>query len=90
MVRHHHERWDGMGYPDRLAGEEIPLAARVFCVADVLDALTTDRPYRRRSSLAEAQGIIRENAGTQFDPAVVEAFATLDDDELHHIRTTIA
>ena len=51
VVRHHHERWDGTGYPDGLAGEEIPLAARVFSVADTLDALTTDRPYRPASSL---------------------------------------
>ena len=49
VVRHHHERWDGTGYPDGLAGEEIPLAARVFSVADTLDALTTDRPYRPAS-----------------------------------------
>ena len=52
VVRSHHERWDGSGYPDGLAGEEIPLAARVFAVADVLDALTTDRPYRPASRSA--------------------------------------
>ena len=55
VVRHHHERWDGTGYPDRLGGEEIPLAARVFSVADTLDALTTDRPYRPASSWDEAR-----------------------------------
>ena len=53
VVRHHHERWDGTGYPDRLEGETIPLAARVFAVGDVLDALTTDRPYRPASSSAK-------------------------------------
>ena len=64
VVRPHHERWDGTGYPDGLAGEEIPLAARVFAVADVLDALTTDRPYRPASPLAEAREMInrRERA----------------------------
>ena len=60
VVRHHHERWDGPGYPDGLAGEEIPLAARVFAVADALDALTTDRPYRPASSFARrARGDLR-------------------------------
>ena len=68
VVRHHHERWDGTGYPDRLAGEEIPLAARVFSVADTLDALTTDRPYRPASSWDEARAEIRRFSGSQFDP----------------------
>lgn len=89
VVRAHHERWDGAGYPDGLAGEEIPLAARVFAVADTLDALTSDRPYRAARSLAEARAIIRENAGTQFDPAIVEAFERIGDDELEHIRAEI-
>ncbi len=87
VVRHHHERWDGRGYPDGLAGEDIPLAARVFSVADVLDALTTTRPYRRPSTLQDARAIIREGAGTQFDPDVVDAFLSLDTAELDHIRT---
>ncbi len=78
VVRHHHERWDGAGYPDGLAGEEIPLAARVFAVADTLDALTTDRPYRAGYPLARARAEIQAGAGTQFDPAVVAAFATID------------
>ena len=59
VVRHHHERWDGTGYPDGLAGEEIPLAARVFSVADTLDALTTDRPYRPASDWNDAREEIR-------------------------------
>lgn len=86
VVRHHHERWDGGGYPDGLRGEEIPLAARVFAVADTLDALTSDRPYRPASPLAAAREIIRRGAGTQFDPAVVDAFERLDDATLERIR----
>jgi ribonuclease P protein subunit RPR2 len=86
VVRSHHERWDGEGYPDRLAGERIPLAARVFSVADTLDALTTTRPYRQASSLAEAREIISAAAGAQFDPAVVEAFGRIADATLETIR----
>jgi putative nucleotidyltransferase with HDIG domain len=82
VVRSHHERWDGAGYPDRLAGDEIPLAARVFALADVLDALTTDRPYRPASKLTVARAMILREAGTQFDPAVVEAFTSISDTEL--------
>src|ERR671930_988460 len=80
VVLHHHERWDGDGYPDRLAGEEIPLPARVFAVADALDALTTDRPYRRGTRFARARSEIRAHAGSQFDPGVVAAFDTIPDD----------
>jgi HD-GYP domain-containing protein (c-di-GMP phosphodiesterase class II) len=80
VVRSHHERWDGCGYPDGLAGEEIPLPARVFAVADVLDALTTDRPYRPASSFAVAREMITAESGTHFDPRVVDAFNTLDDE----------
>jgi HD-GYP domain-containing protein (c-di-GMP phosphodiesterase class II) len=79
VVRHHHERWDGTGYPDRLHGEEIPLSARVFAVADTLDALTTDRPYRFAVGWEVARDIIRDAAGTQFDPAVVAAYETIAD-----------
>jgi ribonuclease P protein subunit RPR2 len=89
VVRSHHERWDGTGYPDGLHGEEIPLAARVFAVADVLDALTTDRPYRPRISLTEARAMIVEAAGTQFDPMVVKAFEGIDDAMIEHIGETI-
>jgi len=73
MVRHHHERWDGTGYPDGLKGNEIPTGSRIIFAADALDALMTDRPYRRGASKAEALRILRENSGTQFDPAVVSA-----------------
>jgi response regulator RpfG family c-di-GMP phosphodiesterase len=74
IVRHHHERWDGCGYPDGLAGEEIPLGARLFAVADALDAMTSDRPYRRALSWATAVEEILEKSGTQFAPTVVESF----------------
>ena len=90
VVRHHHERWDGEGYPDGLAGEEIPLSARVFSVADALDALTTDRPYRPAISLADARAAIERDAGTHFDPQVVEALARIPDEVLDRIRTEIA
>jgi putative nucleotidyltransferase with HDIG domain len=79
VVRSHHERWDGMGYPDGLAGEDIPVAARVFAVADVLDALTTDRPYRTAFSMRQARAMIVEEAGSHFDPDVIDAFREIDD-----------
>jgi HD-GYP domain-containing protein (c-di-GMP phosphodiesterase class II) len=90
VVRHHHERWDGAGYPDRLAGDEIPLAARVFAVADALDALTTDRPYRRGTRFARARQEIRAHAGSQFDPDVVAAFDRISDEQLSAIRDGVA
>jgi PAS domain S-box-containing protein len=70
----HHERWDGSGYPRGLKGDQIPLQARIFSVADVFDALTSDRPYRKAWSLSEALQYIRDRAGKEFDPQVVEAF----------------
>ena len=89
VVRAHHERWDGQGYPDGLAGDEIPLAARVFAVADVLDALTTDRPYRPASPLSEARRMITDGSGTQFDPRVIEAFNSIDDTTFERIAAEI-
>jgi HD-GYP domain-containing protein (c-di-GMP phosphodiesterase class II) len=86
VVRHHHERWDGRGYPDGLRDEDIPLAARVFAVADTLDALTTDRPYRPASPFAEARAIIRRVSGSQFDPGVVEAFDAVPDQRFRDLR----
>ena len=74
VVRSHHERWDGCGYPDQVAGDEIPIGARVFAVADTLDALTNDRPYRVAGSWEDASELIVSQAGGQFDPDVVEAF----------------
>jgi ribonuclease P protein subunit RPR2 len=79
VVEFHHERWDGTGYPTGRAGEDIPLVARVFAVADAFDALTTVRPYRPASSLAIARRMIKRAAGTQFDPRVVEAFGSIPD-----------
>jgi len=73
----HHEKWDGTGYPRGLKGEEIPLAARIFAVVDVFDALTSDRPYRRAWSIREALDYIKEQSGQHFDPQVVEAFLRL-------------
>lgn len=73
MVRHHHEHWDGSGYPDGLAGRAIPLGARIILVADAFDALTTDRPYRKGTSPEKALEVVRANAGVQFDPDVVRA-----------------
>jgi putative two-component system response regulator len=70
----HHERWDGSGYPRGLKGEEIPLAGRIVAVADVFDALSSDRPYRPRLSVGEAQAWILDGSGSAFDPDVVEAF----------------
>jgi PAS domain S-box-containing protein/putative nucleotidyltransferase with HDIG domain len=75
----HHERWDGSGYPMGLSGDAIPLAARIFAVADVYDALTSDRPYRSAWSHDEAIAYIRKEAGRHFDPAVADAFLALDE-----------
>jgi ribonuclease P protein subunit RPR2 len=86
IVRTHHERFDGSGYPDGLAGEDIPLAARIFAVADTLDAITTTRPYRPAAPLAEARAAIAEEAGAQFDPAVVDALDAVPDETLERIR----
>jgi outer membrane biosynthesis protein TonB len=74
IVRHHHERLDGRGYPDRLLGEEIPLGARVIAVADTFDALTSTRAYRSANKHKKALGILKKEAGTQLDPEVVAAF----------------
>ena len=77
IIKHHHERWDGRGYPDRLKGEGIPFLSRILSVADVYDALTSDRSYRKRMQEEVAVKIIRENAGEQFDPKSVDVFLRL-------------
>jgi HD-GYP domain-containing protein (c-di-GMP phosphodiesterase class II) len=77
IVRACHERWDGAGYPQGLTGESIPAEARIVVVCDAFDAMTTDRPYRRALPVDEACKRLREAAGTQFDPRVVEAFLSL-------------
>jgi len=74
IVRHHHESWDGMGYPDRLKGADIPFGARVVAVADSFDAMTSDRPYRRGMPMRKATSILREGRGQQWDAAIVDAF----------------
>ena len=76
-VRHHHERYDGKGYPDGLKGDDIPLIARVVTVADAFDAMTSDRPYRGKRPLAAALEEIGRGAGTQFDPTAADAFLTI-------------
>jgi putative nucleotidyltransferase with HDIG domain len=76
IIRNHHERWDGRGYPDQLAGEDIPLAARILCIADVYDALTTDRPYRKAFTREQALEIMRTDAGA-FDPTLFAEFSGL-------------
>jgi putative nucleotidyltransferase with HDIG domain len=78
MVRHHHEAWDGSGYPAGLAGETIPLAARILCVADVYDALASDRPYRPAFPHERTLEIMSAEAGTRLDPALFDVFRTLD------------
>ena len=90
VVRHHHERWDGAGYPDRLAGEDIPHAARVFAVADTLDALTTDRPYRPGGSFADARRVVAAGEGTQFCPTCVAALHEVSDHRLEELRMGIS
>ena len=85
IVRHHHERWDGRGYPDRLAGEAIPLGARIFAVADSFDAMTSDRPYRRAMSVDEARREVARCRGTQFDPMVVDVFMGIAAERLEAI-----
>jgi putative nucleotidyltransferase with HDIG domain len=74
MIRHHHERWDGRGYPDRLAGPQIPRAARILCIADVFDALTSTRSYRPAYSAEQAAALMRADSGTIFDPALLVVF----------------
>jgi HD-GYP domain-containing protein (c-di-GMP phosphodiesterase class II) len=75
-IRHHHERWDGGGYLDGLAGEEIPLVARIISVADTFSAMTTTRPYRKALPVDEAIRRLRDASGTQLQPELVETFVT--------------
>jgi HD-GYP domain-containing protein (c-di-GMP phosphodiesterase class II) len=77
VVRHHHERFDGQGYPDGLGGEEIPVEARILAVADAFDAMMHERPYRKALGREQAIAELKRCAGTQFDPTVVEAFLIL-------------
>ena len=89
LVRHEHERWDGAGYPDGLAGEAIPLGARILLACDALHAMTSDRPYRAALSHGEAVAELRRHAGTQFDPRVVETLlAVLDESPMPALMDT--
>jgi putative nucleotidyltransferase with HDIG domain len=90
IVRHHHEKWDGTGYPDGLRGEAIHLGARVFAVADALDALTSDRPYRRAGPFGAAREEIAKGAGKQFDPRIVREFLGIPEERWAHIRANAA
>jgi putative two-component system response regulator len=87
IVQYHHEKWDGSGYPDRLAGEKIPLPARIFAIVDVWDALTSDRPYRQAWSHEKTTAYIREQSGRHFDPNLVEKFLGIIQDEDIKMRT---
>jgi HD-GYP domain-containing protein (c-di-GMP phosphodiesterase class II) len=86
IVLAHQERFDGTGYPRKLAGEAIPLGARIFAVADTFDAITSDRPYRKASSFAEARKEIARCAGSQFDPRCVAAFLSIDEERWAALR----
>jgi len=76
MIRHHHERWNGTGYPDQLKGDEIPLTARILTIADVYDALTTNRAYRAAYTSDRAIEIMLSESGTTFDPTLLQLFVT--------------
>jgi HD-GYP domain-containing protein (c-di-GMP phosphodiesterase class II) len=76
-VLHHHEWYNGKGYPDGLSEKEIPLASRILLVADAMDAMSSDRPYRKALSLEKLQAVLKENSGSQFDPEIVEALLHL-------------
>jgi HD-GYP domain-containing protein (c-di-GMP phosphodiesterase class II) len=89
VVRSHHERWDGRGYPDGLARDEIPLGARIFAVADAFDAMTSHRPYRRAMSWSAARKEILGQRRRQFDDGVVDAFLSVEED-LRRIRHDLA
>jgi HD-GYP domain-containing protein (c-di-GMP phosphodiesterase class II) len=80
VVLHHHENWDGTGYPHRLAGEEIPRLARIVAVADAFDAMGSDRPYRQGMADEKLDAILKAGAGSQWDPHIVEAFFAARDD----------
>jgi response regulator RpfG family c-di-GMP phosphodiesterase len=90
IVQHHHERWDGTGYPVGLKGQAIPIGARIFAIADALDAMTSDRPYRAAGSFTAARQEILRCAGKQFDPTIVRAFLTISEARLEFIRSNAA
>lgn len=85
-ILHHHERWDGTGYPCGIKGKDIPIAARIVALADAFDAMTTDRPYRAALSLEEAREEIARKAGTQFDPALSKEFLDMLEEEMKAVK----
>jgi HD-GYP domain-containing protein (c-di-GMP phosphodiesterase class II) len=89
VVLHHHERWDGSGYPRRLKGDEIPLSACIFSLCDTYDAMTSDRPYRKGRGYPEARAEIERHRGTQFNPAVVDAFLAIPEYEWVSVRESV-
>jgi HD-GYP domain-containing protein (c-di-GMP phosphodiesterase class II) len=80
IARYHHERYDGSGYAEGLAGQDIPLPARIVAVADVFDALTSERPYKAAFSILKAKRMIMDESGKHFDPVIVEAFVQCFDE----------
>jgi HD-GYP domain-containing protein (c-di-GMP phosphodiesterase class II) len=90
FVRHHHERWDGLGYPDMLKGEAIPLEARILAICDAAEAMCSDRPYRKGMSLPEMLAEVKRCSGAQFDPAVAEAFVAVVEREREYLITNSA
>ena len=90
IVYSHQEHYDGSGYPRKLKGEEIPMGARIFAIADTLDAITSDRPYRKAATFAAARQEIKRCAGTQFDPRVVDVYLSLPDQLWEDLRAEIS
>jgi putative nucleotidyltransferase with HDIG domain len=82
-VRNHHERWDGSGYPDKMVGEDIPLAARIVAIADAYDAMATDRPYKAALPLEECEAVLRKTGGKMYDPHLIEVFVSKHLGELY-------
>jgi len=88
IVQSHHEQWDGSGYPHGLSRNGIPLGARMFSIVDTLDAMTSDRPYRKAQSITKARAEITRMSSTQFDPNMVDVFLLIPDEDLLRIRET--
>lgn len=86
IIRHHHERYDGTGYPDNLKGDEIPILARIFSVVDAYDALTSQRPYNAVNNARQALDVLRASKGKYFDPQVVDAFAAMIEEQMTLLR----